>query len=118
MTYTAHSDPGFTTLGRPCRTGSPAGPKWGVGQRIFFRMTGGSAISGADGAQHWARLVAMPGWVPWPAARLVARQEVWLREIGFMPVHRRFVSNRAYCTREFLMAPSPGRRRDFADHCL
>ena len=44
MTYTAHSDSGFTTLGRPCRTGSPAGPKWGVGQRIFFRMTGGSAI--------------------------------------------------------------------------
>src|SRR5580704_2875292 len=78
MTYTAHSDPGFTTLGRPCRTGSPAGPKWGVGQRIFFRMTGASAISGADGAQHWARLVAMPGWVPWSAARLMARQEVWL----------------------------------------
>ena len=77
-----------------------------------------TGLAGADGAQHWARLVAMPGWVPWSAAWLVPRQEVWLRGIGFMPVRRRFVSNRAYCSREFLMTPSPGRRRDFADHCL
>jgi CxxC motif-containing protein (DUF1111 family) len=27
-------------LGRPCRTGSLADPKWGVGQRIFFPHDG------------------------------------------------------------------------------